>query len=585
MSRIYLAPDDEITSVIEKLRESDDHVILIAPKGTSLLQSVINIRLLKKKADELKKTLGIVTTDPVGSHLATQVGLAVYTQVEDVPKADKVPAHRPPKHLEQNDDPEPQKQHRAALPHIEPEVAVKQYESGSAAAPVSDATAADGLPKVLPKDDLVESEQSDHMDHEDLPDESGASAESTVSHASGSNQPPHHRPPLRPKRRPLPGWIPRAVLIIIVLLLLSGVAAASFIPQATLTFHVPAESIKRSVVITVDVGAGSVDGTTIPSVKRDASVDATGSAKATGKKEVGDKAKGSVTISNSWSTSAESFAKNTGLVSAEKSLLFRTATDVSVPGATVTLVNGVPTITPGKADVAVEADQAGDQYNIGPSKFTIQGLSADKSAKITGQSAKAMAGGTTKELTVIAAADIDQARADAKTKAEAGAADALKQAVAVDEVLLGKMTSVSSILKDPDHAAGDEADTVSVPATGAAEGYAFKTNDLEQGVKSIFQQDLPSTKSIILPDLAAVDWTVATKAQGKFELSKEIEGQLVTEVDAAAARSKAAHRRVSSIGQSLSGDFGAASVDVEIKPHGWPLMPLIPSRIAVKTTE
>ena len=55
---IYLESDEEITSVVDRLRKSEaKEIILVIPKGTALLQSIVNLKLLKKEAEKLKKHL------------------------------------------------------------------------------------------------------------------------------------------------------------------------------------------------------------------------------------------------------------------------------------------------------------------------------------------------------------------------------------------------------------------------------------------------------------------------------------------------------------------------------------------------
>ncbi len=80
---LYLETDEEITSVIDKLKGLEsDSVALVAPKGSSIVQSLVSLKLLKKEAAGLKKDIAIVTADEVGQNLSTQVGLKVYSDVK-----------------------------------------------------------------------------------------------------------------------------------------------------------------------------------------------------------------------------------------------------------------------------------------------------------------------------------------------------------------------------------------------------------------------------------------------------------------------------------------------------------------------
>src|SRR3989304_7351763 len=85
---LYLEIDEEITSVIDRLKktaEADIH--LVVPKEAALLQSIVNLKLLKKQADSLGKQIQIITHDKVGRNLAEQVGIHSVSKIGEEPKA------------------------------------------------------------------------------------------------------------------------------------------------------------------------------------------------------------------------------------------------------------------------------------------------------------------------------------------------------------------------------------------------------------------------------------------------------------------------------------------------------------------
>ena len=55
---IYIDVDDEITSIIEKLQNSPQRIVaLVLPKRASVFQSVVNMKLLKRSAENSKKNI------------------------------------------------------------------------------------------------------------------------------------------------------------------------------------------------------------------------------------------------------------------------------------------------------------------------------------------------------------------------------------------------------------------------------------------------------------------------------------------------------------------------------------------------
>lgn len=73
---IYIDTDDDVTSIVSRIKASEEVVVaLVPPKRIGVLQSVVNLRLLQRAAKSAHKRLAIVTTDPALMNLAS--GLAI----------------------------------------------------------------------------------------------------------------------------------------------------------------------------------------------------------------------------------------------------------------------------------------------------------------------------------------------------------------------------------------------------------------------------------------------------------------------------------------------------------------------------
>src|SRR3989339_2194439 len=94
---LYLEADEEITSVVDKLKGLEAPSIgLVVPKGSTIAQSLVSLRLIKKEAEKLKKDISIITSDEVGRNLAAQADLPVFADVKsrtpiDVNQLEKAP--------------------------------------------------------------------------------------------------------------------------------------------------------------------------------------------------------------------------------------------------------------------------------------------------------------------------------------------------------------------------------------------------------------------------------------------------------------------------------------------------------------
>ncbi len=122
------------------------------------------------------------------------------------------------------------------------------------------------------------------------------------------------------------------------------------------------------------------------------SLDATGERQvsATGEETVVEQAKGTVLVYNKHSTEPLRLITNTRFQTAD-GLVFRLKESIIVPGYT----RGENSeIAPGVITAEVFADQPGDQYNVGPSKFTIPGFEGSPEFEnVYGESIESMSGG------------------------------------------------------------------------------------------------------------------------------------------------------------------------------------------------
>ena len=169
----------------------------------------------------------------------------------------------------------------------------------------------------------------------------------------------------------------RGKIVFIPLLLLILLAIVLFFyffaNKATVVLDITAKSAEKSQDATFVSGSPSD-----PSAGRLASQflsttqEGSVSTKTTGKKEVGDKAKGTVTVFNS-SSSPQNLSSGTTITSSND-LEFTLDKSITVASASGDIFSGT---TPGKVDVPVTAKKIGQEYNL-PSniKFTVGGSSS-----------------------------------------------------------------------------------------------------------------------------------------------------------------------------------------------------------------
>jgi hypothetical protein len=80
---LYLEPDDEIPSVVRRVRESDlPRLVLVAPGRSKATSSAIGLRLLARHAGEVGRQLSLVA-DPASRTLAAEAGIPAFASIAE----------------------------------------------------------------------------------------------------------------------------------------------------------------------------------------------------------------------------------------------------------------------------------------------------------------------------------------------------------------------------------------------------------------------------------------------------------------------------------------------------------------------
>lgn len=298
---LYLEPDDEITSVVRRLRETDaPRVVLVASGRTKATTSAVALRLLAQVATEEGREV-VLVADVSARALAGEAGIPAFASVSDANADGAVPL-------------EPTAPRRAPI-HI------VRGEPAPAAPP----------PALVPP-----------------PLRRSVAGDDTV-----AVQLPPPAPTPRPSRRPLlVRSLPRAALVaLVVLLILATAALAAMLPSATVTIDPATEAlgpVRQELFFgSPQAAAGTVEETVthpVAGIYHDL-VPATG---------------GVVFFNWNTSTAVEVPA---GTQVASPAAVFGTAETIVVPRARVISFSPV-TIRAGEAGVGVAAIEPGPAGNV-----------------------------------------------------------------------------------------------------------------------------------------------------------------------------------------------------------------------------
>ncbi|HEY1064110.1 MAG TPA: hypothetical protein VGE30_02305 [Candidatus Saccharimonadales bacterium] len=385
---IYIDIDDEITAIIDKVRASNGKILaLVLPKRAATLQSIVNMKLLKRAADESKKKLVLVTTEAGLLPLAGAVGLHVAKTPTSRPEIPLAPAAA-------SDDEEQVDETADLLAEDETDAAIDMARSGNK--PVGELAGAAVMPiPSRPKPDSgIETLELDNED-KTIP-AVGAAAAATAKKVK----------PAKDKKLKVPDFDRFRLLLIggaalLILLIVGGYLAASVLPKATITIKTNASNVNTDVDFTLSTSVTSFDedDKVVPAKQVQVQKTLTGSAPASGKKNNGDKARGSIDMSvcatNPGATSRVS--AGTGVSSGGKTYITQENAEFQYTG---TCGGGFRFRA---NNIAITAQNGGADYNVSSGSFKVSGRSdIDATGSATG--------GTDDIQTVVSQADIDAAK-------------------------------------------------------------------------------------------------------------------------------------------------------------------------------
>lgn len=82
---LYVDIDEEITSIIDRIRsEEDENIVLVVPKNAMLIQGIINLKLLKKEVAQMGKFLTIATNDKYSRKVIEQLEIKTQEATGDL---------------------------------------------------------------------------------------------------------------------------------------------------------------------------------------------------------------------------------------------------------------------------------------------------------------------------------------------------------------------------------------------------------------------------------------------------------------------------------------------------------------------
>ncbi len=281
---------------------------------------------------------------------------------------------------------------------------------------------------------------------------------------------------------------PKVLLIpLVILLLVGGIIGGAYYfyfskveAKVLITLNPKKITDSRDVVFTIE-NSEDFSNNVLGAKTVNSSLDGDLTAGATGKKDVGDKAKGNVTIYNNNTASAITLSSGT-MIKSESGLSFTLDKEVKAASASGDIFSGTK---PGTASVDVTAADIGTNYNL-PSgtKFSV-GSNNSLAAKNDG----AFSGGSKKTVTVVSKDDLAKLKAELVKNLEGKAGEELVKQTPQDSITLPIILSTNIEKTKYDKNAGDEAKAIKLSATVSFTGLSYQEAETKKFAKEILQKN------------------------------------------------------------------------------------------------
>jgi len=566
---IYVDVDDEITGIIDKVTSSHAKVVaLVLPKRATIFQSIVNMKLLKKRAEAAKKHIVLITSETGLMPLAGTVGLYVAATLQSKPE---IPQAAPTV----SDVADDVDENSAPL-------ASEDFDTDREAATPVGKLAGAGAPSVakLSDDDALE------LDNSDLPagdDAKGKEANvAALAAAGGRGKASKGKKDAKLKVPNFNRFRKLAVfgVLALILLIVAGVYAFKVLPTATIAIETKTSSVNASLSPTLDTNAPALDlsKNVVPAQIQQQQESSNQQVAATGKQNEGNKATGTVTMTEQVCSFPYSAPKDvpagTGLSTNNLTFITQsTATFSPVPGG------GSGCVEYDSGSVDITAQSGGAQYNVGDgTSFTVAGQS---DAQATGSTS----GGTDNIVTIVQQSDIDSAKSQLSSNQNT---DSIKQQLEqklqsdglypIETTFYASKPSITSSVQ-----AGTQADNVTVTQSITYTMYGAKKSDLQALLDNQINQQIDTSKQAIQDDgLSQSSFTVPNPGSGStLDISLQATATVGPHINVAGLKQQIAGKKSGDAENLIKALPGVTNVQVQYSPFWVGTAPSNTSKITI----
>lgn len=532
---LYVDKNEGVGSILARIeRTGEKEVALVIPVGSIVFQNVLEAEFLKEQLNKHGKRVVIITPSREQADLAQGLGFLVKGGVgEDKDTGDFL------KEFYDRDEATVKKPVRREMKKPTGTSKKDAKEKAKIAVRVSDITRSQPQPagRISPEMKKTQSSFKKELDvsagKEPLLEEKVVISEKAEPVKTQVKPQPVHSFLHHVGRLVFSNIFNRIFILLLVSSLVLLFIASSFVfPRARVTVIPVHDTLEADLSGQMDIKETSLDteNGVLPTQIFSTTFELTQQFPVSQEREVASKARGTIEVFNGYSTSPQTLVATTRFVSKDGKL-FRSTKQIVVPAAK--LENGK--LIPQSTTVEVVADKPGEEFNIGPSSFTIPGFKGSpKFEGFWGESRQNMQGGAVKMAKVVLAEDIEQAQASIEEQVTERAQTALleKAGTSLTLVTPSMESKIIEVRTTPEE--GEEAPDGQFTLTIKAEArvFAVRSSDLSEYITAKTADIVPETRKR-LPETRKITFIVEDVDfdAGTLGFSLNIEEEITWRID------------------------------------------------------
>ncbi len=294
-----------------------------------------------------------------------------------------------------------------------------------------------------------------------------------------------------------------------------------------------------------------------------------GSFPATGMSETATKARGRVTVINEYH-SDQVLVESTRFLSAD-SKLFYSQERIVIPAG-------------GSQEVGVEAAEAGLDYNIKPTTFSIPGLlGSPRYTSVYAESGEAMQGGSIGETAIVTEEDVDKAEDQLKQKAGTELQQDFLQLSGASFEILPDSIEVEVLETLPSVEIGTAVASFDLSLMVKGGGLGFHRGEAEELARQWIDEKTAEAENLKEDSVAIEVASISSDARsGEAELRIEVKAELIKEVDMEELKRRLMGKTIKETRSLLSSYSQVEKIEIQIYPFWRSRIPNDPASVKLE---